>query len=178
MRPGDADAVSELADICIGPGYYPPQTVREYLTRSTTDQRCLAYVADAGPSIVAFRFVLPPGRWSHGRGDGLSEDRWPGPKARAAYFQSCFVHPDAMGQGLGKQLAKLAFDDLAAIDTDFIVAHSWKESPHDSSQRYLRALGFEAVAEHPDYWMNIDYVCKRDGKPCRCTAIEMVKRLS
>jgi len=29
------------------------------------------------------------------------------------------------------------------------------------------------VIEHPLYWIDVDYECTRDGKPCRCTAIEM-----
>ena len=45
------------------------------------------------------------------------------------------------------------------------------------SGRYLRAMGFELVKAHPLYWNKVDYVCTRCGKPCVCTAEEMIKYL-
>ena len=68
-------------------------------------------------------------------------------------------------------MARWALDDLRASGAGFVLTHSWKESPHGSSRRYLEKLGFRVVAEHVDYWAEVDYVCRRDGKPCRCTAL-------
>lgn len=179
MTDADVDAVSALGDVCIGPGYYPPETVREYIARSTAaDGTVLAYVAERDGALLGFRFVLPPGEWSHGRGKGLSPQAWPAPIEAAGYFQSCFVHPDAMGSGVGGRLAHRALDDLRALGARIVVSHSWKQSPHNSSLRYLKRLGFRVVAEHPLYWSEIDYHCKRCGPPpCLCTALEVVLEL-
>ena len=78
----------------------------------------------------------------------------------------------------GAEADHLALADLKASGARAVVAHSWKESPHGSSLRYLTRLGFEAVAEHPEYWVDVDYTCALDGKPCRCTAIEVVLDLT
>ena len=177
MDNADAQAVSELADLLVGQGYYPPTMVCEYIQKATTADITTAYVALDPHQIVAFRFVFPPGSWDAGRGRGLCPDQWPAPMERAAYFQSCFVHHAHMGRGLGRRLAMRAIDDLHRCGAQIVVAHSWKESPHGSSFRYLSRLGFEPVQEHPRYWSEVDYICQLDGKPCQCTAIEMVLNL-
>ena len=97
--------------------------------------------------------------------------------ADTAYFQSCFVDDRCMGKGIGRRLAWLAMDDLKRTGTRAVVAHSWKESPHGSSLRYLTRLGFQAVSEHLEYWKEVDYICRRCGQPCLCTAIEVVMDL-
>ncbi|MCB9526635.1 MAG: GNAT family N-acetyltransferase [Myxococcales bacterium] len=179
MTPEDAQGVADLARVVIGPGYYRLDEVHAYLERSVgANGVALSYVAVDGPRVVGFRFVLPPGAWEQGRGEGLHPDRWPGPLEKAAYFQSCFVALDAMGHGIGKRLARLAFADLHRLGAELVVTHSWKESPHDSSRRYLRRLGFSEVAELPEYWVDVDYVCRLDGKPCRCTAVECVRPIT
>jgi hypothetical protein len=178
MCASDAPAVAALADRAIGPGYYSVAEVLDYLRRSTAGGQAFSYVALRDDALLGFRFVLPPGAWQHGRGHGLSPEDWPGVQAKAAYFQSCFVAPEAMGQGLGGRMARLALADLRAQGAELVVTHSWKESPHDSSRRYLRRLGFTEVAEYPDYWRNIDYHCARCGRPCLCTAVEFVRALT
>lgn len=170
----DVEGVSALADRLVGDAYYTPQSVAETLEQSTVNARVFSYVATLDEDLVAFRFVLPPGRWEHGRGEGLAPNRWKAPLDRTAYFQSCFVDHSAMGQGIGRQLAHRALLDLKNHGALAVVAHSWKESPHQSSLRYLTRLGFEPVAEHLEYWVDVDYTCSLDGKPCHCTAIEVV----
>lgn len=176
MSTADIAAVVALADRVVGPGYWDVATVTETLARSTDGDRVCSHVArdDAEGDLLGFRFALPPGRWSEGRGSGLCPDRWPFAQERAAYFQSAWVAPAARGRGVGPAMAARALADLRALGAAGVVTHSWKESPNDSSRRYLQRLGFSAVAEHGDYWAEVDYVCSRDGKPCRCTAIEMV----
>ena len=66
---------------------------------------------------------------------------------------------------------------LKEIGTQAIVTHAWQESPNNSSIRYLTKFGFQPIATHANYWIDVDYVCTRDGKPCRCTAVEMIKYL-
>jgi ribosomal protein S18 acetylase RimI-like enzyme len=174
MRASDAPAIEALADRVVGPGYYPQATVLEYLDRATKDGVVCAHVAFLGERLVGFRFALPPGRWSSGRGRGLSPDRWPVPLEQAAYFQSAYVDFDAMGHGIGRRMATMALDALRRLGALAVVTHSWKEAPHGSSFRYLSRLGFQPVAEYPEYWSEVDYTCWLDGKPCRCTAVEMV----
>ena len=180
MREADVADVAALADRAIGLGYYSPADVLAYVERSTTDDGCFSFVArDQGSAaLLGFRFTFPPGRWSAGRGEALHVERWGAPLDAAAYFQSCFVAPESMGRGIGRRLAERALDELRRTPTEVVVAHSWKESPHGSSRRYLERLGFVVVAECPDYWGEVEYVCPRCGTPCRCTALEMVLTLS
>lgn len=174
MRPADAAAVAALATRVIGPGYYPPETVLEYLERSTVGSVVCSHVALAGERLVGFRFALPPGRWEEGRGRGLHPELWPAPLDRCGYFQSSYVDLEWSGRRIGRRMAREAIASLRALGSEAVVTHSWKESPHGSSFRYLSRLGFVAVAELPEYWSEVDYVCRLDGKPCQCTAIEMV----
>lgn len=179
MTLADAEAVSHLADRLAGLDYYPPDLVRAYVDRATTATATTAYVAELDGRMVAFRFAFPPGRWSAGRGRGLSPALWPHPLGATAYFQSCFVDPACTGHGLGGALAQLALDDLRSLGARAVVAHSWKESPHDSSRRYLSRLGFVEVGEHPGYWAEVDYLCSGcRTRPCTCTALEMVLDLT
>ncbi len=179
MRTTDAVAVSRVADRAAGVGYYSDSEVLATLARSRAGtRRPLAYVAETEAGvIVGFRFALAPGTWSRGRGPGLSPERWPAAQELAGYFLSCFIMPGWTGRGIGRLLAGRALGDLRANGARAVVAHCWKESPHGSSRRYLERLGFRAVGEHPDYWVDVDYVCAVDGRPCRCTAIEMVRPL-
>jgi L-amino acid N-acyltransferase YncA len=174
----DVERVSALADRLVGHAYYTHEIVTETMEKSTLDGRVFSYVATQEDDLVAFRFVLPPGRWEHGRGEGLAPSRWKAPMEKTAYFQSCFVDHSVMGQGIGRELAHRALHDLKNQGALAVVAHSWKESPHQSSLRYLTRLGFEPVAEHPEYWVDVDYTCSLDGKPCHCTAIEVVLDLT
>ena len=179
MAPDDVEDVVALADRAIGLGYYDAPTVRDYVARGTTRAGTFAYVAREADdrALLGFRFSFPPGRWSAGRGAALHPERWGAPLESAAYFQSCFVDPAHMGRGIGRRLSHRALDDLSRTEARVVVAHSWKESPHGSSRRYLERLGFRSVAECPDYWIDVDYVCPRCGPTCRCTALEMVLTL-
>jgi ribosomal protein S18 acetylase RimI-like enzyme len=179
MRSGDAPAVSGLADRLIGWGYYPPELVLADLERSIGARGVVcshvAELADQpGCPLVGFRIALPPGSWQRGRGRGLKPSAWPAPLEACGYFQSAFVATEHTGRGIGPEMARMALDALRACGARAVVTHCWKESPHGSSQKYLERLGFVAVAEHPEYWVDVDYVCSLDGKPCHCTSIEMV----
>ncbi len=179
MAPSDAEAVSRLADTLIGPGYYPPEEVVDALERSTLGGVVCSHVAIARDDgrMVGFRFAMPPGRWRHGRGSRLSPQLWPVDLGDCGYFQSSYVAFEARGHGVGPQMAAAAEAALRSLGARAIVTHSWKESPDNSSFRYLTRLGFTAVTEYPGYWSEVDYVCWLDGKPCQCTAIEMIKVL-
>ncbi|NUN13139.1 MAG: GNAT family N-acetyltransferase [Myxococcales bacterium] len=174
MQENDIDKVVDLAHSLIGANYYDVASVRDLLARCRCGDEQLAFVAEQDDKIVGFRFTFGPGRWQKGRGQGLSPHLWPADMKDTAYFQSAFVVPALMGFGVGGALAKAALTALRNVRTRAVVAHCWKESPHNSSFRYLSKLGFVPVAEYSDYWVDVPYECARDGHPCRCTAIEMV----
>lgn len=175
LLPEDAPAVARFADRFVGVDYYPAADLLDYLARTTVGAITTSYVAEQGDRVVGFRIVMPPGRWASGRGNGLTPERWPHPLEATAYFQSCFVDTSLTGQGLGRRLAQVAFDDLRRLGARAVAVHSWKESPNDSSRRYLTRLGFRTVAEYPHYWRDVDYLCAGCRvKPCTCTAIEMI----
>lgn len=175
MTPADVPGVSAFADRTIGDRYYPEASVAAYLAQATVGDVATAYVAEQGDQIVGFRIVLPPGRWEKGRGRGLTPSAWPHAREHTAYFQSCFVDPAITGAGIGRRLAHAAFADLRTLGARAVAVHSWKESPHDSSRRYLARLGFVPIAEHPHYWADVDYLCVGCRvEPCTCTAIEMI----
>lgn len=157
-------------------GYFKPGELARYVDKSTTRGVCCALGAfDGQARMLGFRLTLPPGSWSHGRGreDGLTPSRWPAALEHMAYFQSCFVDPVVSGRGIGTRLSREALRRLASLGARGALAHSWKESPHDSSRRALRKLGFTAIAEHEAYWRTVPHACVVCGFPCRCTAVEM-----
>lgn len=178
MAPTDATAVAALADRLIGDGYYPAETILADLERSRVGDRALCYVAESNDRLVGFRITFPPGQWSSGRGTGLTPAAWPAPLDRAGYFQSCFVDRSMTGHGIGRRLSSMALADLAECGAELVVGHVWKESPHNSSLRYVTRLGFRPVAEHPRYWAEVDYLCSGcRQRPCLCTAIEVIRPL-
>jgi len=177
MKATDIPAVVRLADKLVGQGYYTEATVAEMLTRSTQRGVLCSHVAVHNQQLVGFRFSLPPGRWQHGRGQSLSPHLWPYSLAESGYFQTAYVDDSARRQGVGSRMATAAMASLQQLGARGVVTHCWKESPGNSSFSYLSHLGFQPIVEIPDYWIDVDYTCVRDGYPCRCTAIEMYLRI-
>lgn len=189
MRPlktEDLEAVRRFTDREIGEGYYTLDELRRIHDRSIKNGIMCTLVLETdaeGPSpstikhsaeIEGVRITYPPGQWEHGKGHGLQPERWPHPLNQTGYFQSLFIAADLQGQGWGGHLSRKALGLLREVGAKGVVCHSWKESPHNSSTRYLVKLGFQVIAEHPLYWKDIDYNCTRCLKPpCQCTAQEM-----
>lgn len=175
----DARAIQRFADLNIGEGYYSVQELEDKLKQSISkDQMCSFVLEDQQDgSIQAFRLTFPPGRWSHGKGQGLLPGKWGVPLHEVAYFQSLFLAPAAAGQGWGPKLSLASIEVLERLSAKGIVTHSWVESPHQSSKRYLEKLGFKTVGFHSHYWYEVDYECTRCGRPCTCTAEEMFLKL-
>ena len=149
------------------------------MTRSCRDGiSCALGAWTADEQLLGFRLTLPPGNWERGRGHGHTPAVWPAEISKLGYFQSCFVEARHTGQGIGRALSEEAIRRLRSLGARGVIAHSWKESPHDSSRRALTRLGFKIIAEHADYWSDIPYHCHRCGVPCRCTALEMALDLS
>jgi GNAT superfamily N-acetyltransferase len=178
----DLPELKKFTDQSIGQGYYSMTELEKiynqslFISPSKKSVMCtlVLIVSESGTERIAgVRITYPPGQWEKGKGNGLNPQKWPHDLSATAYFQSLFVDPKITGQGLGKKLSLEAIKILKQISAKGIVCHSWKESPNNSSARYLLALGFKSVAEHPFYWHEVDYECTRCGKPCICTAEEM-----
>lgn len=174
MTKGDIPQLKSFTDRAIGEGYYSIAELEEILERSTDKHgQVFTLVLEMQGEIQGVRITYPPGKWESGKGKGLTISQWPHALNETAYFQSLFLSPKLTGEGLGKKLSLRAIEKLKMIGAKGVVCHSWKESPHDSSGKYLRSLGFQLIATHPLYWHEVDYSCTRCGRPCLCTAEEM-----
>ncbi len=190
----DLPKLKQFTDQAIGEGYYSDEELRDIFKRSFgpgagsgggsagEPKMCsllLKSKAASGASpddseILGVRFTYPPGNWNHGKGRGLNPEKWPHALKDTAYFQSLFLSEKIQGQGWGSKLSEASIAVLKSIGAKGVVCHSWKESPGNSSSKYLLKMGFKPLAEHPLYWSEVDYNCTRCLKPpCQCTAIEM-----
>lgn len=169
----DLTALKDFTDLTIGYNYYTQKELEEIFEKSQLNNEMFTLVLILNNQIQGVRITYPPTQWVHGKGQGLSINKWPHTIYETAYFQSLFISPKLSGKGYGKKLSMAAIEKLKSIGTKGIVCHSWKESPMDSSGRYLRSLGFQIIDTHPLYWKQVDYECTRCGNPCLCTAEEM-----
>lgn len=172
----DIKTVKEFTDEQIGQGYYSIAELTENQKKSVSasGEICSFILLDPiSKEVKGLRLAFPPGNWAQGKGTKLRPDLWPFKIEDAGYFQSLFLSPELRGQKWGPKLSAMSIATFKKLGAKGIITHSWKESPNNSSFRYLENLGFTTLIEHPLYWVNVDYVCTRDGKPCRCTAIEM-----
>ncbi len=181
IRPLHLDDLTQIkvfTDATIGENYFSLEELNECYQKSLLNGVMYSFVlVDANNKIQGLRLAYPPGSWSKGKGAKLRPELWKVAQDKAGYFQSLFLSAEVQGLGWGPQLSEAAIKCLKAIGTEAIVTHAWQESPNNSSIRYLTKFGFEPVATHPNYWIDVDYTCVRDGKPCRCTAVEMIKYL-
>ena len=174
----DASAVKEFTDRTIGLNYFtPPELVNFYHQSFKDGLDCTLVLEDEAGQIRGIRLTFPHGNWHYGKGPRLSPDLWTVPQEKVAYFQSLFIEPSLTGKGWGKKLSLQSLELLKKVGAQAVVAHSWVESPHDSSGKYLRGLDFKFVKTYPLYWNKVDYTCPRCGKPCVCTAEEMILSL-
>jgi N-acetylglutamate synthase-like GNAT family acetyltransferase len=180
LEHADLVALKAFTDRTIGEGYYSAKELEEIFEKSSADDRdgkrhmcSLLLRGDAG-EILGVRFSYPPGKWSKGKGEGLNPAAWPRKVETTGYFQSLFLSDKVQGQGWGAKLSLASIAVLKKIGASGVVCHSWKESPFNSSSKYLEKMGFQKIAEHPLYWQHVNYNCTRCLKPpCLCTAVEM-----
>jgi len=175
----DVEAVKQFTDVEIGKGYFSIAELKDICLKSQSGGQMFSLVlADDSGQIQGIRITYPPGNWRKGKGEGLSTSHWPHPVEQTAYFQSIFIASSLHGKGWGVRLSLEALRMLRKAGAKGVVCHSWKESPHDSSGRYLKKLGFVTIAEYPGYWSAVPYDCSRCKKPpCQCTAEEMYLNL-
>lgn len=172
----DLEAVKRFTDRAIGSGYFSIQELKNAIFRSKKNNLTTTFVL-ANPStkeIEGLRLSYPPGNWDSGKGEKLSPNLWKVPINDVGYFQSLFISPELTGHGLGQKLSLAAIEVMKKLGAKAIVCHSWVESPEGSSGKYLLKLGFQPLIRYPNYWKNVDYHCTRCGKPCLCTAEEMI----
>lgn len=171
----DLEAVRRFTDREIGEGYFSMRELEGIFERSQAGgvMHSLVLVDNDG-EIHGVRITYPPGKWQKGKGQGLSPERWPHRLESTAYFQSIFVSSRLHGRNWGGQMSRLSLERLRSAGAKGVVCHSWKESPHHSSFKYLTKLGFQLINEYPEYWRNVPYNCTRCLQPpCLCTAQEM-----
>ncbi|MDZ4084115.1 MAG: GNAT family N-acetyltransferase [Bdellovibrionales bacterium] len=174
LKEQDLERLKAFTDRAIGAGYYSEAELKDIFQRSSVNGEMCSFLLVGGDDIYGVRFTYPPGKWSHGKGEGLTPDQWPHAKADTAYFQSLFLSDTLQGQGFGSKLSEASIEVLKKVGAKGVVCHSWKESPGGSSTKYLEKMGFQKIKEHPLYWQHVDYNCTRCLKPpCQCTAIEM-----
>ncbi len=176
----DIKNVKSFADLQIGKDYYLESELDDAQRRSEKNGIVTSFVLvadDDDTKICGLRLAYPPGQWEHGKGKKLSPDLWGHAISDLGYFQSLFLATEVQGQGWGPLLSDRALEALKRLNASAILTHCWKESPGNSSFKYLKKVGFKSLKEHPDYWIDVDYICTRDGNPCRCTAIEMILEL-
>lgn len=164
-----------FTDTQIGQDYYSvsEMTENQEKSKTSTNEITSFLLLDSSEKIQGIRLAYPAGNWAHGKGKKLRPELWPFPIESAGYFQSLFISEVARGQGFGPKLSEMSLQIFRKLDHKGVITHCWKESPGNTSLKYLVEFGFTPIVEHPDYWIDVDYVCTRDGKPCRCTAIEM-----
>ena len=181
IRPLESDDLSDVVKFCdlnIGKNYYSSPEMKQIFEKSQSNGVMCSFVLWDKEAIVGVRLTYAPGQWTKGKGSGIHPELWSVPAERVGYFQSLFVSDNYQGGGWGRRLSNVSVEALKSLGTQAIVTHSWKESPNNSSQRYLTNMGFKYVATHPLYWKDIDYVCTYDDKPCQCTAEEMILYLA
>ncbi len=178
LKLSDLTALKQFTDHEIGSGYYSTTELEEIYQKSQKNGQMCSFLLKQQGEIFGVRFTYAPGMWKHGKGDGLTVDSWPYPLQDTAYFQSLFLSNKVQGQGWGGKLSARSIEVLKTVGAKGIVCHSWKESPNNSSTKYLQKIGFQKIKEHPLYWQHVNYNCTRCGKPpCQCTAIEMYLKL-
>lgn len=178
LNHSDLPAIKAFTDETIGKNYFSAKELEDIFNKSySLGVMCSFVMTDPCDNLKGIRLAFAPGNWSKGKGSKLRADLWRVDADKVGYFQSLFIAKSAQGKGWGPKLSALSIEAFSRLGAKAIVTHAWKESPNNSSVRYLSKFGFQFVAAHPNYWIDVDYECVRDGKPCRCTAEEMIKYL-
>lgn len=176
----DIAQVKTFTDAEIGLGYYSVEELSESFLKSVCDDGLISsflLLDESTNQVKGLRLAYPPGKWTQGKGSKLRPDLWPQALDKTGYFQSLFISKELQGHGYGPALSEKSISVLKNQGALGIATHCWKESPHNSSIRYLEKMGFKKIIEHPFYWKDVNYLCPLDGTPCLCTAIEMYLEL-
>ncbi len=178
MENGYLSDVLKFCNEFIGDGYYSLEQLKILLEQSKKREKCVSFCAYDKDKLVGIRITLAPGKWIDNDTKGLTPERWNVPVGEVAYFKSLFIRDDYQKRGIGSLLSNTSIEALKEIKTSAIICHSWLESPNNSSQIYLKKMGFISIKEHKKFWYDLDYTCSRCGVgKCICSAEEMIKYL-
>lgn len=183
IDPLDKSNLHEIKEFCdreIGLNYYSIEDLEEIHEKSNLNGSNSSLILYYNEKIAGIRFTYMPTKWTKMKGsNGLTMDKWGGLKREElGYFQSMFITKELMGLSLGPLLSNLSIFQLKKAGAKGVLTHCWKESPNNTSKKYLVKIGFKVIKEHPLYWHEINYECSLCGKEkCKCTAIEMLKVL-
>lgn len=169
--------VQEFANKYIGQNYFSKTDLLEVYTKSLLNDLNCSYLLLSEDKVKGIRLSYMPGKWTLMRDGikGLSSHLWNELTIKdLGYFQSAVIVPELSGKGFGQVLANLSIDTIKKAGGKGILTHSWMQSPHNSSKKYLEKLGFKLINCHRDYWKNIDFTCPICVKACSCTAGEML----
>lgn len=176
LRQSDLESLCQFSDDQIGQGYFTLKKLEQILKASTKNGIVCSFVLEDDSGIQGIRLTYPPGQWlDRDPRQAYHPHLWKCQENEAGYFQSLFIAKSHQAKGYGQRLSMASIEHLKMCGAKAVVCHSWDESPHNSSRRYLDSLGFEPIKTIPNYWNCIDYTCTRCGKPCVCTATEMIK---
>lgn len=170
--------LKKATDQLIGANYYTLSQIHELKEKSLSNGiNCSFALIDKDKQVKGFRIAFAPNKWNQEFSNNkISPDKWKIPLKDVGYFKSLFIHPSYQQQGWSKKLNEKTLDAFKKLHTKAILTHCWKESPNNSSFKYLDKNGFEVITEHKLFWAEIDYDCALCKKPpCQCTALEMIK---
>lgn len=175
FKANDITRVLTFTERYIGLNYFTEEKLLEILAASKKNNIACSFVLEDSEGIKGIRFTYPPTQWiDRHPSQPVHPDLWRVTIEQTGYFQSLFIAEAHRGYGWGQRLSMASIESLKMLGARAVVCHSWDESPHDSSRKYLLKLGYQPVVSIPKFWMAIDYECIRCGKPCQCTATEMI----
>ncbi len=171
----DFEPILRFADHNIGVNYFTPEKLEKILAAALQEDIMCSFVLEDDSGIQGIRLTYPPNQWiDRHPSQPVHPHLWRVPPSKCAYFQSLFIAKEYQGQGWGRRLSMASVENLRKLGTQAVVCHSWDESPGNSSRKYLDSLRFAPVISIANFWNKIDYECPRCGKPCVCTATEMI----
>lgn len=176
LQESDLPQVKAFTDIEIGQGYFTLPQLHDIFCAGRKDGLNASFLlVGPGNKIMGVRLSFMPGQWlTKPPNQRAHSELWSVPYEAVGYFQSLFVSEKCQGGGWGRRLSMASIENMKLAGAKAVVCHSWNESPNNSSARYLKSLNFTAVTEIPNFWKPIDYECTRCGRPCLCTATEMI----
>lgn len=172
----DVEEILKFTDQWIGMNYFSIEELEEIIKLGMCKEINTSFKAiSENGELAGIRLTLAPGEWSSTM-RGLSTELWKVAPQDVGYFKSLFVSDLYQKKGVGRTLSTLSIEQLKKAGAKAVICHSWLESPSNSSQRYLKSMGFSAVRTHKEFWSEIDYHCTKCGpSKCLCTAVEMIK---
>ena len=163
-----------FTDQFIGNNYFNDDSFEKQIQLSLKNNlNCSFVLINEVNNIIGIRLTYAPGLWTNDIKTKYINNSID--LNSVAYFKSLFIDPDYQKKGLGPLLSNKSIEVLKKMGATHILSHSWKESPNNSSVRYLEKWGFKPLGEISNFWFDIDYLCAGCNlKNCTCTSVEML----